>query len=43
MLNWYVVHLRDKRLQPVTQAFKDFLLDDGAALIDQTVPFALPA
>jgi DNA-binding transcriptional LysR family regulator len=39
MLNWYVVHLRDKRLQPVTQAFKDFLLDDGAALIEQIVPF----
>jgi DNA-binding transcriptional LysR family regulator len=39
MLNWYVVHLRDKQLQPVTQAFKDFLLDDGAALIEQIVPF----
>lgn len=39
MLHWYVVHLRDKRLQPVTQAFKDFLLDDGAALIEQIVPF----
>jgi DNA-binding transcriptional LysR family regulator len=39
MLNWYVVHLRDKRLQPVTQAFKDFLLEDGAALIEQIVPF----
>ena len=42
MLNWYVVHLRDKRLQPVTQAFKDFLLEDGAALIEQIVPFAPP-
>ena len=39
MLNWYVVHRRDKRLQPVTQAFKDFLLDDAAALIERAVPF----
>jgi DNA-binding transcriptional LysR family regulator len=38
MLNWYVVHRRDKRLQPVTQAFKDFLLDDAAALIERIVP-----
>jgi hypothetical protein len=40
LLNWYVVHLRDKRLLPVAQAFKDFLLDDGAALIEQIVPLA---
>jgi DNA-binding transcriptional LysR family regulator len=39
MLNWYLVHLRDKRLLPVTQAFKDFLLEDGAALIANIVPF----
>ena len=39
MLNWYVVHRRNKRLPPVAQAFKDFLLDDGAALIEQIVPF----
>ena len=39
MLNWYVVHRRGKRLPPVAQAFKDFLLSDGPALISQIVPF----
>jgi DNA-binding transcriptional LysR family regulator len=38
MLNWYVVHRRNKRLPPVAQAFKNFLLADGAALMDQFVP-----
>ena len=37
MLNWYVVHRRSKRLPPVAQAFKAFLLKDGAALIEQTI------
>jgi len=37
MLNWYVVHRRNKRLTPVAQAFRDFLLKDGAALIDQAM------
>jgi DNA-binding transcriptional LysR family regulator len=37
MLNWYVVHRRAKRLPPVAQAFKNFLLADGAALIDQAL------
>jgi LysR family transcriptional regulator, low CO2-responsive transcriptional regulator len=38
--NWFVVHRRDKRLPPVAQAFKDFLLDESAALIAamMTVP-----
>ena len=39
MLNWYVVHLRGKRLAPVAQAFKEFLLSDGAGLIASIVPF----
>ncbi len=39
MLNWYVVHRRTKRLPPVAQAFKDFLLSDGTSLIAQAVPF----
>jgi len=44
MLNWYVVHHRHKRLAPVAQAFRDFLLADGAALIDRIVPVpAAPA
>jgi DNA-binding transcriptional LysR family regulator len=39
MLHWYVVHRRTKRLPPVAQAFKDFLLSEGAALIAQAVPW----
>ncbi|WP_280152383.1 LysR family transcriptional regulator [Piscinibacter sp. XHJ-5] len=39
MLNWYVVHRRSKRLPPVAQAFKDFLLVDAAGLMAQIVPF----
>ena len=35
MLNWYIVQRRNKRLPPVAQAFKDFLLSEGAALIEQ--------
>jgi len=38
MLNWYVVHRRNKRLPPVAQAFKDFLVFEGAALIARLVP-----
>jgi DNA-binding transcriptional LysR family regulator len=39
MLNWYVVHRRSKRLPPVAQAFKNYLLTEGAAMIDRVVPF----
>ena len=39
MRNWYVVHRRTKRLPPVAQAFKEFLLTDGTALIEKIVPF----
>jgi DNA-binding transcriptional LysR family regulator len=34
-LQWYVVHLRQKVLAPVALAFKAFLLERGAQLIDQ--------
>jgi DNA-binding transcriptional LysR family regulator len=37
MLNWYVVHRRGKRLPPVAQAFRQFLMKEGAALIDQAL------
>ncbi len=40
MLHWYVVHRKHKRLPPVAQAFKSFLLNDGAAWIEQTVGFS---
>jgi LysR family transcriptional regulator, low CO2-responsive transcriptional regulator len=39
MLNWYLVHRRTKRLPPVAQAFRSFLLKEGAALIEQTLRF----
>jgi DNA-binding transcriptional LysR family regulator len=39
MLNWYVVHRRNKRLPPVALAFKNFLMSDGAGLIQKFVPF----
>jgi DNA-binding transcriptional LysR family regulator len=37
MLNWFVVQRRHKRLPPVAQAFKDFLLSEGAGLIAQVM------
>ncbi len=37
MLNWYVVHRKNKRLPPVAQAFKAFLMNEGAALIEQAI------
>jgi DNA-binding transcriptional LysR family regulator len=37
MLNWYVVHRSGKRLPPVARAFRQFLLDEGAALIDRAL------
>ena len=39
MLNWYLVHNRTKRLAPVAAAFKEFLLRDGAPLIERLVRF----
>jgi len=40
MLDWYVVHRKDKRLPPVALAFRNFLLSDGAALIHKIIPLA---
>ena len=37
-LNWYVVQRRQKRLPPVAQAFRLFLLQEGARLIEEAVP-----
>jgi len=37
MLNWYLVHNRTKRLPPVAAAFKEFLLREGAPLIQRLV------
>jgi DNA-binding transcriptional LysR family regulator len=38
MLHWYLVSRRAKRLPPVAQAFRQFLLHDGARLIAEYVP-----
>jgi len=38
MLNWFVVHRREKRLAPVALAFRQFLLDEGAARIAALIP-----
>lgn len=35
--DWYVIHLRDKRLSPITAAFRTFLLQRGAEIIEKTV------
>lgn len=37
MLHWFVVYRRGKRLPPVAHAFKNFLLQDGADLIEQAL------
>lgn len=39
MLHWYVVHRKNKRLPPVAQAFRQFLLDEGPQLIEQILGF----
>ena len=33
MRQWYVVHRRDRRLPPITGAFRDFVVREGARLI----------
>ncbi len=37
MRDWYVIHRERKRLSPVAQAFKSFLLEQGATLIGRAV------
>ncbi len=37
MLNWYVVHRKNKRLPPVALAFKEFLTEEGAGLIERAI------
>jgi DNA-binding transcriptional LysR family regulator len=43
MREWHIVHHKDKRLPPVAAAFKEFLLQEGAALIEQLVGRARPS
>jgi LysR family transcriptional regulator, low CO2-responsive transcriptional regulator len=35
--DWYVIHLRDKRLAPIPAAFRGFLLEHGARIIHSAV------
>lgn len=42
MRDWFVVHLKNKRLSPVAAAFRENLLAHGAAAIARAVGFALP-
>jgi DNA-binding transcriptional LysR family regulator len=43
MLEWYVVHRKKKRLPPVAAAFKRFLLEEGAGIIERITPFGAQA
>ncbi len=40
--DWFVIHLREKRLSPIAAAFRGFLLERGAAIIEQAVGVELP-
>ena len=42
MRKWHIVHHKNKRLPPVAVAFKEFLLQEGAALIERLVGRAMP-
>jgi LysR family transcriptional regulator, low CO2-responsive transcriptional regulator len=37
MREWFVIHRKGKRLSPAAQAFKSFLLEQGADLIERAV------
>lgn len=40
--DWFVIHLREKRLSPIAAAFRGFLLERGAAIIEQAVGVEVP-
>ncbi len=42
MREWHIVHHKNKRLPPVASAFKQFLLEEGAAQIERLVGQASP-
>jgi LysR family transcriptional regulator, low CO2-responsive transcriptional regulator len=37
MRDWYVIHLAGKRLTPAASAFKDYLLTEGARLVERAM------
>lgn len=40
--DWFVIHLRDKRLSPIAAAFRSFLLEHGSKIIDETIEDSKP-
>ena len=42
MRKWHIVHHKNKRLPPVAVAFKEFLLHEGAVLIERLVGRTVP-
>lgn len=42
MRDWFVIHLREKRLSPIAAAFRAFLLERGAAIIENAVGVEMP-
>jgi len=40
--DWFVIHMRDKRLSPIAAAFRAFLLKHGATIIDKTIEDSKP-
>ena len=42
MRDWYVIHLREKRLSPIAGAFRQFLLERGAGIIHASAGADLP-
>ena len=37
MRDWFVIHLRDKKLSPIAQAFRAFLLEQGASIMKKAL------
>ena len=35
--DWFVIHLRDKKLSPIAQAFRTFLLERGAPIMKKAL------
>lgn len=40
--DWYVIHLREKRLSPIAAAFRSFLLERAAGIIEEAVGVGPP-
>jgi LysR family transcriptional regulator, low CO2-responsive transcriptional regulator len=40
--DWFVIHLRDKRLSPIAAAFRSFLLEHGSTIIEKTIEDSKP-